>query len=45
MERERTWSTEEMVRRWRWHNDIRTVVLLLGTVAGALGVSMSVVEG
>jgi hypothetical protein len=41
MERERTWGTGEMVRRWRWHNDVRTGVLLFGTLAGGLGVALA----
>jgi len=42
IERERSpeWSTRRLVLRWKWHNDIRTVMLVLGTVAGALAVSL-----
>lgn len=41
MEREKTWKTVDMVERWRWHNDVRTGILLLGTVLGGLAVGLS----
>jgi len=31
-------STKALVNRWRWHNDLRTVLLVLGTVVGAVGI-------
>jgi hypothetical protein len=36
IDRERTWSTKDLVRRWQWHNSIRTGILVVGTVAGAV---------
>ena len=38
--RERDWGTEELVRRWQWHNAVRTVVSVVGTVLGALAVAL-----
>lgn len=40
IERDRKFSTVELVKRWQWHNNIRTGVLVLGTVIGALAVAM-----
>ena len=31
-------STKALVNRWRWHNDLRTALLVLGTVVGAIGI-------
>jgi hypothetical protein len=41
MEREREWTTREMAERWKWHNNFRTGILLLGTLLGGLGVGLS----
>lgn len=41
VEREKQWKTREMVERWKWHNNIRTAILVLGTVLGGLGVGLS----
>ncbi len=38
--REKTWTTVELVRRWQWHNNVRTTVLVLGTLVAALAVGM-----
>ena len=40
IEREQTWTTEKMVRRWQWHNAVRTWVLVLGTFVGSLAVAL-----
>ncbi|OQU93787.1 hypothetical protein CLAIMM_00257 isoform 2 [Cladophialophora immunda] len=40
IDRDRKMSTEEAIKRWQWHNYVRTWVLVLGTVAGALAVAM-----
>lgn len=40
IERERSWGTGEMVRRWQWHNSVRTGILVVGTVLGAVAVGM-----
>jgi hypothetical protein len=38
LEREREWKeTTRLVRRWQWHNSVRTWVLVVGTVIGAVG--------
>jgi hypothetical protein len=38
LEREREWKeTTRLVRRWQWHNSVRTWILVLGTVLGAVG--------
>ncbi|KAI1618362.1 hypothetical protein EDD36DRAFT_29373 [Exophiala viscosa] len=34
------YSTVELVRRWQWHNSVRTAVLILGTIVGAAAVAM-----
>lgn len=31
-------DTRALVERWRWHNDLRTLVLTVGMMAGALAV-------
>ena len=43
IEREKSpeWTTRRLVQRWKWHNDIRTVMLLAGVVAGTLAVSLA----
>jgi hypothetical protein len=41
-EQGREWTTRRLVLRWKWHNDIRTAVLVLGTLAGAVAVVMDV---
>lgn len=33
-------TTEALIRRWKWHNDLRTVLLIFGAVAGALAVAL-----
>lgn len=38
---EKDWETKEMIERWRWHNNVRTAILLLGTALGGLGVGLS----
>ena len=40
IDRERAWSTEELVRRWQWHNSVRTGILVAGTVIGAVAVGV-----
>ncbi|KIX01621.1 uncharacterized protein Z518_09347 [Rhinocladiella mackenziei CBS 650.93] len=40
IDREKKMSTVELVRRWQWHNSIRTVVLVVGTILGAMAVAM-----
>ncbi|KIW87771.1 uncharacterized protein Z519_11745 [Cladophialophora bantiana CBS 173.52] len=40
IDRDRKMNTEEAIKRWQWHNYVRTWVLVLGTVAGALAVAM-----
>lgn len=41
VKREKGWKTEEMVKRWRWHNNVRTAMLMLGTLLGGLAVGVS----
>jgi hypothetical protein len=38
--REKKLSTIDLVRRWQWHNSIRTVILIVGTIVGALAVGL-----
>ena len=38
LERERAWTTHDLVRRWQWHNAIRTGILIFGTLVGAVAV-------
>jgi hypothetical protein len=33
-------DTAALVRRWGWHNDIRAVILGIGTVCGALAIAL-----
>ncbi|OAG45649.1 hypothetical protein AYO21_00285 [Fonsecaea monophora] len=40
IDRDGKMSTAEAIKRWQWHNYVRTWVLVLGTVAGALAVAM-----
>ncbi|KIW19664.1 hypothetical protein PV08_00238 [Exophiala spinifera] len=40
VERDRTFTTVDLVRRWMWHNSVRTAVLVVGTVIGAMAVAM-----
>lgn len=40
VERDRTFTTANLVRRWMWHNSVRTAVLVVGTVVGAMAVAM-----
>jgi Domain of unknown function (DUF1772) len=40
IEREKMWSTKELVLRWKWHNEVRTAVLILGTMLGAWGMAL-----
>jgi hypothetical protein len=40
IDRERAWSTEELVRRWQWHNSVRTAVLIAGTITGAVALCL-----
>ena len=39
--REKEWTTEAMIRRWQWHNVIRTVILVLGTAIAGAGIAIS----
>jgi hypothetical protein len=36
IEREAEWSSMDLVRRWQWHNNIRTAVLIVGMLMGLL---------
>ena len=38
--REKVWSTKELVLRWKWHNEVRTAILTLGTMLGAWGIGI-----
>ncbi|KIW56428.1 hypothetical protein, variant [Exophiala xenobiotica] len=41
VERDRKFgSTADLVRRWQWHNSVRTAVLVVGTLVGAVAVAM-----
>ncbi|KAJ9610440.1 hypothetical protein H2200_005217 [Cladophialophora chaetospira] len=40
IERDQRMGTAETVERWSWHNYIRTWVLVLGTMVGALAVAL-----
>lgn len=40
IDRERSWSIEELVRRWQWHNSVRTGILVVGTIVGAVAVGL-----
>ena len=40
VDREKEWSTEELVLRWKWHNEVRTAVLILGTMLGTWGMAL-----
>lgn len=40
IDREKTWSTKELVLRWKWHNEVRTAILILGTMIGAWGMAL-----
>lgn len=41
VERDRKFgSTANLVRRWQWHNSVRTAVLVVGTLVGAVAVAM-----
>ncbi len=42
IEREKSpeWTTARLVERWVWHNNIRSAVLVIGTVLGAFAVSL-----
>ena len=33
-------SAKALISRWKWHNDLRTALLILGTVVGATAVAM-----
>ena len=33
-------TSKTLINRWKWHNNLRTVLLILGTIAGALAVSL-----
>lgn len=35
-------STRVLVERWKWHNDLRTGLLIFGTVVGAVAVVLDV---
>lgn len=32
-------SSKALINRWKWHNDLRTAVLILGILAGACAVA------
>ena len=34
------WSTKELVLRWNWHNQVRTAVLVVGTLLGAWAMAL-----
>lgn len=38
--RDKEMNTSQAIERWSWHNYIRTVVLVLGTILGAVGVAL-----
>jgi hypothetical protein len=40
-ETEAKFSTEELVRKWKWFNEVRTVILVVGTIMGACGLAMA----
>ena len=40
IDREKAWSTKELVLRWKWHNEVRTAILTLGTMLGAWGMGI-----
>ena len=40
IDREKAWSTKELVLRWKWHNEVRTAILTLGTMLGAWGIGI-----
>jgi hypothetical protein len=31
-------ASKALINRWRWHNDLRTALLIFGTLVGALAV-------
>lgn len=33
-------TSKALINRWKWHNDLRTGLLIFGTIAGALAVTM-----
>lgn len=33
-------SSEALINRWKWHNDLRTAVLIVGTLVGACAVAL-----
>lgn len=33
-------TSEALINRWKWHNDLRTALLIFGAAAGALAVSL-----
>jgi hypothetical protein len=40
IERENSFSTKELVLRWKWHNEVRTIILVAGTIFGALAMGL-----
>ena len=34
------WTTKRLIERWIWHNDIRSVILITGTMGAALAVAL-----
>ncbi len=42
IEREKSleWTTRRLIERWWWHNNIRTAVLVVGTLVGAYAVTL-----
>jgi hypothetical protein len=40
IEREKKFTTVQLVRRWQWHNNVRTAILVLGTILAAVAVAM-----
>lgn len=40
IDREKAWSTKELALRWKWHNEVRTAILTLGTMLGAWGMGI-----
>ena len=40
VQRDQSMGTEEAIWRWSWHNYLRTGILVLGVLVGAVGVAM-----
>lgn len=33
-------TSKALINRWKWHNDLRTALLVFGTIIGALAVTI-----